>query len=218
MNRSVTFTRPELVRVQSRGWLLGKLGVAVLVVAGAILVWGPLVIDRPHAMRLVGLLGWAAIALLALGAVVRVAEAAWGTVCTAYVLGRSVVSTATWTASAIGRAARSLARSWRRPVALLAIAVLVAPSGASGYAMIVLDPTNLIQNTISAMKAIESVINEVQMITNQIKADREHGAEHRQLQRRLGPRRAPAPHPPGADHRPGAGDHIRDVRDGPRVP
>ena len=169
MNRSVTFTRPELVRVQSRGWLLGKLGVAVLVVAGAILVWGPLVIDRPHAMRLVGLLGWAAIALLALGAVVRVAEAAWGTVCTAYVLGRSVVSTATWTASAIGRAARSLARSWRRPVALLVLAILVAPAGGSGYAMIVLDPTNLIQNTISAMKAVESVINEVQMIANQIK-------------------------------------------------
>ena len=60
MNRSVTFTRPELVRVQSRGWLLGKLGVAVLVVAGAVLVWGPLVTDRPHAMRLVGWLGWAA--------------------------------------------------------------------------------------------------------------------------------------------------------------
>jgi len=169
MNRSVTFTRPELVRVQSRGWLLGKLGVAVLVVAGAVLVWGPLVTDRPHAMRLVGWLGWAAIALLALGAVVRVAEAAWGTACTAYVLGRSVVSTVAWSASVIGRATRSLARWGRRPATLLAISVLLASPSAWGYAMIVLDPTNLIQNTISAMKAIESVVNEVQMISNQIK-------------------------------------------------
>jgi P-type conjugative transfer protein TrbJ len=54
-------------------------------------------------------------------------------------------------------------------VALLAIAVLFAPAAAWGYAMIVLDPSNLVQNTISAMKAIESVINEVQMIANQIK-------------------------------------------------
>src|SRR3989442_14160459 len=114
MNRSVNFTRLELARVQSRGWLLGKLGIAVLVVAGAVLVWGPLVTDRPHAMRLVGWLGWAAITLLVLGAVVRVGEAVWGTACTVYVLGRSVVSTVTWTASVISRAARSLARSWRR--------------------------------------------------------------------------------------------------------
>src|SRR5439155_17208052 len=142
------------------------LGIAVLVVAGAVLVWGPLVTDRPHAMRLVGWLGWAAVALLALGTVVRVAEAVWGAACTAYVLGRSVVSTVTRTASVIGRGVRFLARSWRRPVALLAIALLLVPSSAWGYAMIVLDPTNLIQNTISAMKAIESVINEVQMIGN----------------------------------------------------
>src|SRR5437867_11219643 len=116
MNRSVTFTRPELVRVQSRGWLLGKLGVAVLVVAGAVLVGGPLVTDRPHAVRLVGWLGWAAIALLALGVVVRVGEAVWGAACTAYVLGRSVMSTVTWTASVIGRGVRFLARRGRRPV------------------------------------------------------------------------------------------------------
>jgi P-type conjugative transfer protein TrbJ len=46
---------------------------------------------------------------------------------------------------------------------------LIAASSAWGYAAIVLDPTNLIQNTISALKAIESVINEVQMIANQVK-------------------------------------------------
>src|SRR5881628_2650853 len=130
MNRSVTFTRSELVHVQSRGWLLGKIGIALLVVAGAVLVWGPLVADRPHAMRLVGWLGWAALALLALGTVVRVAEAVWGAACTAYVLGRSVVSTLTWTASVIGRGVRFLVRSWRRPVALLATALLLAPSSA----------------------------------------------------------------------------------------
>src|SRR5438876_7309502 len=106
MSRFVIPVRTHLVYVESRGWLLGKLGIAVLVVAGAVLVWGPLVTDRPHAMRLVGWLGWAAVALLALGTVVRVAEAVWGAACTAYVLGRSVVSTVTRTASVIGRGVR----------------------------------------------------------------------------------------------------------------
>src|SRR5256886_10023336 len=169
MSRFVIPVRTHLVYVESRGWLLGKLGIAVLVIAGAVLVWGPLVAGRPHAMRLVGWLAWAALALVALGVVVRVAEAIWGTGCTAYVLIRSLVGTVTLTALVIGRAARSLARSWRRLVAVLAIAVLVAPSGARAYAMIVFDPTNLVQNIISAQKAIESVINEVQMIANQIR-------------------------------------------------
>src|SRR2546430_10284549 len=169
MSRFVIPVRTHLVYVESRGWLLGKLGIAVLVIAGAVLVWGPLVAGRPHAMRLVGWLAWAALALVALGVVVRVAEAIWGTGCTAYVLIRSLVGTVTSTALVIGRAARSLARSWRRLVAVLAIAVLVAPSGAPAYAMIVFDPTNLAQNIISAQKAIESVINEVQMIANQIR-------------------------------------------------
>ncbi len=169
MSRFVIPVRTRLVYVESRGWLLGKLGIALLVIAGAVLVWGPLVAGRPHAMRLVGWLAWAALALVALGVVVRVAEAIWGTGCTAYVLIRSLVGTVTSTALVIGRAARLLARSWRRLVAVLAIAVLVAPSGARAYAMIVLDPTNLVQNTISALKAIESVTNEVQMIANQIR-------------------------------------------------
>ena len=120
-------------------------------------------------MRLVGCLAWAAIALVAPGVVVRVVEALWGTECTAYVLARSLVGTVMSMAQVFGRAARSLARSWRRLVAVLAISALVAPSGAWAYAMIVLDPTNLVQNTISALKAIESVSNEVQMIANQIK-------------------------------------------------
>jgi len=169
MRRFVIPVHTHLVYVESRGWLLGKLGIAVLLIAGAILVWGPLVAGRPHAMRLVGWLAWAALALVALGVVVRVAEAIWSTGCTAYVLVRSLVGTVTLTALVIGRAARSLARSWRRLVAVLAIAVLVAPSGARAYAMIVFDPTNLVQNIISAQKAIESVINEVQMIANQIR-------------------------------------------------
>src|SRR3989454_4726770 len=169
MTRIVTPARTRLVYVESRGWLLAKLGIAVLVIAAAILVWGPLVAGRPQAMRLVGWLAWAAIALVALGAVVRVAEAVWGTGCTVYVLIRSLVMAAVSTALAILRGARSLARASRRLVAVLAIAVLVAPSGASAYAMIVLDLTNLIQNTISALKAVESVINEVQMIANQVK-------------------------------------------------
>jgi len=85
MNRSTSPNRAELVYVQSRGWLLGKLGWPCS--------WsprrsssGPLVAGRPNAMWVVGWLGWAALALLALGAVVRVAEAVWGTGCTAYVL------------------------------------------------------------------------------------------------------------------------------------
>src|SRR5207245_4310267 len=89
MSRIVVPARARLVYVESYGWLLGKLGIKVLVIAGVIFVWGPLVAGRPQAMRLVGWLVWAAIALLALGAVVRVAEAVWGTGCTVYVLIRS---------------------------------------------------------------------------------------------------------------------------------
>jgi len=169
MTRIVTPARARLVYVDSRGWLLAKLGVAALVIAGAILVWGPLVTSRPQAMRLAGWLTWAAIALVAIGAAVRVAEAIWGTGCTVHVLIRSVVRAAVSSAAAILRGTRSLARVSRRLVAVLAIIVLLAPSCAWAYAMIVLDLTNLIQNTISALKAVESVINEVQMIANQVK-------------------------------------------------
>ena len=159
----------NLVYVQSRGWLLGKLGVAVLLIAAAVLVWGPHVAGRPHAVYVAGWLAWTAIALLLFGALVRVAEAVWGTGCIAYVLARSAVSTVLSITAVIGRTGRRLARSWRRVVAVLAISLVLTPSTAGAYAMIVLDPTNLIQNTITALKAVESVINEVQMIANQIK-------------------------------------------------
>src|SRR5439155_9420964 len=139
-------TGTRLVYVESRGWLLGKLGIGVLVMAGVVLVWGPLVGGRPHAMSLAGWLAWAAIALVILGAIVRVAEAVWGTACTAYVLGRHVVEVMGSIASTLGRATRSLARVSRPLVAVAAI-VLIAASSAWGYAAIVLDPTNLIQNT-----------------------------------------------------------------------
>jgi P-type conjugative transfer protein TrbJ len=165
MTRMAAPTGTHLVYVESRGWLLGKLGIGVLAMAGAVLVWGPLVAARPHAMSLAGWLAWAAIALVILGAVVRVAEALWGTACTAYVLGRHIAAALAWIASAIGSATRKLSRQL---IAVIAV-VLIAASSAWGYAAIVLDPTNLIQNTISALKAIESVINEVQMIANQVK-------------------------------------------------
>jgi hypothetical protein len=110
MNRIVVPARTRLVYVESRGWLLGKLGIKVLVIAGAIFVWGPLVAGRPQAMRLVGWLAWAAIALLALGAVVRVAETVWGAGITAYVLVRSLVEAVAPLASAMGRSARSSAQ------------------------------------------------------------------------------------------------------------
>src|SRR5207244_2480801 len=100
----------RLVYVESRGWLLGKLGIKVLVIAGVIFVWGPLVAGRPYTMRLVGWLVWAAIALLALGAVVRVGEAIWGAGSTAYVLVRSLAEALAPLASAMGRSARSFAR------------------------------------------------------------------------------------------------------------
>jgi type IV secretion system protein TrbJ len=168
MTRTVVPGRTRLVYVESCGWLLGKLGIGVLAMAGAVLVWGPLVAGRPHAMSLAGWLSWAAIALVILGAVVRVAEAVWGTACTAYVLGRHVAAALAWLASAIRSAPRSVARLSRHLIVVLTV-VLIAASSAWGYATIVLDPTNLIQNTISALKAIESVINEVEMIANQVK-------------------------------------------------
>jgi P-type conjugative transfer protein TrbJ len=161
--------RARLVYAESRGWLLGKLGIAVLVMATAILVWGPLVASRPQATSLAGWLAWAAIALLALGAVVRVAEAVWGTACTAYVLVRALAVVLRSTASAVGRAARSVASLSRKLIVVIVIILIAEASSAWGYAAIVLDPTNLVQNTISALKAIESVINEVQMIANQVK-------------------------------------------------
>src|SRR3989442_1633394 len=109
MSRIVIPARTRLVYVESRGWLLGKLGIKVLVIAGVIFVWGPLVAGRPHTMRLVGWLVWAAITLLALGAVVRVGEAVWGAGCTAYVLVRSLAAVVASLASAIWRGARSFA-------------------------------------------------------------------------------------------------------------
>src|SRR5437867_10877195 len=111
MSRFVIPVRTHLVYVESRGWLLGKLGIAVLVIAGAVLVWGPLVAGRPHAMRLVGWLAWAALSLVALGVVVRVAESICGTGGTAYVLIRSLVGTGTATVLVSVRAARALPRS-----------------------------------------------------------------------------------------------------------
>ena len=169
MTRSVVPTRTRLVYVESRGWLLGKLGIGFLVMAGAVLVWGPLVASRPHAMSLAGWLAWAALALVASGAIVRVAEAVWGTGCTAYVVVRSFWTAAISIASRILRAARPVVRMSKRLIAVLAIVFLVGTPGAWAYATIVLDLTNLVQNTISALKAIESVINEVQMIANQVK-------------------------------------------------
>ena len=168
MTRVVAPTGTRLVYVESHGWLLGKLGIGVLVMAGVVLVWGPLVAGRPHAMSLAGWLAWAGIALVILGAVVRVAEAVWGTACTAYVLGRHIAAALASFASAIGSATRSVAKLSKQLIAVIAV-ILIAASSAWGYAAIVLDPTNLIQNTISAVKAIESVINEVQMIANQVK-------------------------------------------------
>src|SRR2546425_11652638 len=110
MSRIVVPARARLVYVESRGWLLGKLGIKVLVIAGVIFVWGPLVAGRPHTMRLVGWLVWAAIALLALGAVVRVAEAVVGAGCIAYVLVHSLARAVASAASAIERGARSSSR------------------------------------------------------------------------------------------------------------
>ena len=110
MSRIVVPARARLVYVESRGWLLGKLGFKVLVIAGVIFVWGPLVAGRPQAMRLVGWLVWAAVAFLAVGAVVRVAEAIWGAVCMVYVFVRYLADAATSLASAIERRARSSAR------------------------------------------------------------------------------------------------------------
>ena len=73
-------------------------------------MWGPLVAGRPHTMRLVGWLVWAAIGLLALGAVVRVGEAVWGAGCMAYVLVHSLARAVASAASAIERGARSSSR------------------------------------------------------------------------------------------------------------
>src|SRR5213592_5013065 len=103
MSRIVVPARTRLVYVESRGWLLGKLGFKVLVLTGVIFVWGPLVAGRPYTMRLVGWLVWAAIALLALGAVVRVVEAIWGAVCMAYVFVRHLADAVVSLASAIER-------------------------------------------------------------------------------------------------------------------
>jgi P-type conjugative transfer protein TrbJ len=62
-------------------------------------------------------------------------------------------------------AGRSLvARGWTL-VAIALLLVVVTPAHAQ---LVVVDPTNLVQNTISALKMIESVINEATMIANQL--------------------------------------------------
>src|SRR5439155_1289449 len=109
MSRILVPARTRLVYIESHGWLLGKLGIKVLVIAGVIFVWGPLVAGRPHTEHLVGWLVWAALALLALGAVVRVGEAIWGAWNTAYVLVRSLAEAVASAASAIEFGARSSA-------------------------------------------------------------------------------------------------------------
>jgi hypothetical protein len=167
MTRIGTPVGARLVYVESRGWLLGKLGIVVLVMAGVALVWGPLVLRRPDAMTLAGWLGWIAIAFIVVGAIVRVAEAVWGTACTAYVVIRSVMSVCGSIASTVGRAGRWLAPRLGQPIAVITI-MLMATSSAWAFAAVVLDPSNLVQNTISALKAVESVINEVQMLANQV--------------------------------------------------
>src|SRR5438132_1283845 len=108
MSRIVIPARTRLVYVESRGWLLVKLGIKILVIAGVIFVWSPLVAGRPHTMRLVGWLLWAAIVFLAVGAVVRIAEAVWGVGLTACVLVRSLAEAVVWWSSALERGARSL--------------------------------------------------------------------------------------------------------------
>jgi P-type conjugative transfer protein TrbJ len=119
-------------------------------------------------MTLAGWLGWIAIAFIVVGAIVRVAEAVWGTACTAYVVIRSVMSVCGSIASTVGRAGRWLAPRLGQPIAVITI-MLMATSSAWAFAAVVLDPSNLVQNTISALKAVESVINEVQMLANQVK-------------------------------------------------
>ena len=55
------------------------------------------------------------------------------------------------------------------PVALLAsLACVATPVGTRGQ-LPVIDAANLVQNTLTALKTIESVINEVQMIANQVR-------------------------------------------------
>src|SRR5438552_611900 len=113
MSRIVVSGRTRLVYVESRGWLLGKVGIKILLITGVIFVWGSLVAGRPQTTHLVGWLVWAAIALFAVGAVVRIAEAVWGAGLTVYVLVRSVLEAMASLASAIGRGAHSLVRASR---------------------------------------------------------------------------------------------------------
>src|SRR5436853_4699084 len=55
------------------------------------------------------------------------------------------------------------------PLAFVLVVILVNSPLPTTAQMAVIDAGNLIQTTISALKAIESVINEVEMIANQVK-------------------------------------------------
>ena len=73
-----------------------------------------------------------------------------------------------------GRQLWSGTAKWFRPCAALvaltiAVALVAGTPVATEGQFAVVDATNLVQNTITALKAIESVINEVQMIANQVK-------------------------------------------------
>lgn len=64
-----------------------------------------------------------------------------------------------------------LRRPGRRlaPLAVVVVLMLVTSPATSTGQIPVVDAANLVQTTISALKAIESVINEVQMLANQVK-------------------------------------------------
>ncbi len=74
-----------------------------------------------------------------------------------------------------GRGARPAAAAWRRlrprvaPCSLVLVLALVATPVVTMGQLPVIDAANLVQNTMTALQMIESVIHEVEMIANQVR-------------------------------------------------
>ncbi len=102
--------------------------------------------------------------------------------------------------------------------ALVGVVLLIVVVTPAVGQEVVLDPTNLVQNTISALKTVESVINEVPMIANQVKQIQELIQNARTTRRGSGTERRFPAAAPRADNRARAGHRLRDGRRRSPVP
>lgn len=134
--------------------LVGRLGMLLGLLSLALVATG-------HSQAAgVALLG--ALLAVALAVVTWILEAVGGLLLCFAGLAVALVRAGWILLTAGGRVAR-----WVRHLVVTSL-LIGLPAGSATAQLVVIDPTNLVQNTISALKMIESVINEATMIANQL--------------------------------------------------